>query len=83
MVRLIDEFEFSIQKSQSSEFCHHEQKKHLQVVFAQDVKFLKKVIQQMGNPFFECSDDLVLDRTNSVNCTVVDTVHCIETLGGD
>ena len=46
---LIDEFECSIQKSQSSDFCHQEQKKHLQVVCAQDVKSLKKVIQQMGN----------------------------------
>ena len=41
MACLIDEFECSIQKSQSSDFSHHEQKKHLQVV-AQDVKSLKK-----------------------------------------
>ena len=81
---LIDEFECSIQKSQSSDFCHHEQKKHLQVVCAQDVKSLKKVIQQMGNSFAESSDDLlVLDSRNIVDSAVADTVHRIETLGGD
>ena len=42
MAHLIDKFECSIQKSQSQDFCHHEQKKHLQVV-VQDVKSLKKI----------------------------------------
>ena len=83
MARSIDEFEYSIQKLQSSDFCHHEQKKHLLLVCAQGVKSLKKFIQQMGNRFAECSDDLVLDSRNIVDSAIADTVCSIETLGGD
>ena len=49
MACLIDGFECSIQNVAEFRLCHHEEKKHLQVVCVQDVKSLKKVIQQ--NPF--------------------------------
>ena len=55
MARLIEEFDYSIQKRQDTEFHHHEQKKHVQTAFAQDAKSLKKVIEQMENPFSENS----------------------------
>ncbi len=49
-------------KRLSSETCHHEQTKGSQVIFAQHVKNLVEVIQEMGNPFMEKSKDLFETR---------------------
>ena len=75
MARLIEEFDSSIQKKQDTDFCHHEQKRHVQITFAQDVKSLRKAIEQIGNPISENSNDLlVLDNRNIVDSAVVDTL---------
>ena len=39
---------------------HHEQVPSVQKAFAEDVKNLVNVIEEMGNPFCEESDDLIL-----------------------
>ena len=38
---------------------HHEQTKSIQVTFAQHVKSMVEVIEEMGNPFVEESKDLL------------------------
>ena len=84
MARLIEEFDCSIQRRQDTEFHHHEQKKHVQTAFAQDVKSLKKVIEQMGNPFSENSGDLlVLDSRSIADSAVTDRMRHIERLEFD
>ena len=84
MACAIGEFEGSIKKMQDMDYCHHEQKKHTQTAFAQDVKSLSAAIEEMGNPFCESSSDLlVLDSRNIADSAVVDTVFQIEKLGLD
>ena len=84
MARLIEEFACSVQKRQDTEFHHHEQKKHVQITFAQDVKSLKRTIEEMGNPFGETSVDLlVLDSRNIADSAVAGTMRHIEKLGFD
>ena len=84
MVRVIGEFEGSIKKMQDMDYRHHEQKKHMQTAFAQDVKSLSAAIEEMGNPFCESSSDLlVLDSRNIADSAVADTVFQIEKLGID
>jgi hypothetical protein len=82
MARLIGEFESSTKKRQDEDWHHHEQKEHVQMRFARDVKALIGVMEEMGNPFNELSDDLlVLDSRNIADTAVADTVHRIEQLG--
>ena len=61
MARLIEEFGLAAHKKKNTEnHHHHEQKKHVQIAFVKDVKSLTKTIEQMGNPFIENSDDLLV-----------------------
>ncbi len=79
MARVIEEFEGSIKKMQDIDCHHHEQKQHKQTAFAQEVKALTSVIEEMGNPFCETSNDLlVLDSRNIVDSAVADTVFRME-----
>ena len=82
MARLIGEFQMSVEKKQNAETCHHEQKRHIQAAFAQDVKSLVEAFEEMGNPFLEDSEDLlVLDSRNIVDASVRDAIQKIEQLG--
>ena len=82
MARVIREFEMSTEKKKSTDFCHHEETKHVQKAFKRDVDCLAKTIEEYGNPFTENSSDLlVLDKRNIVEQAVVDTVFQIEQLG--
>lgn len=84
MARLIGEFESSTTKRQDKDWRHHEQKKHMQMAFAQDVKALSGVMEEMGNPFSESSSDLlVLDSRNIADTAVADMVFQIKKLGLD
>ena len=72
MARLIGEFQTSAEKKQNTETCHHEQKQHIQSAFARDVQSLTEVFEEMGNPFLEDSEDLlVLDSRNIVHVAVM------------
>ena len=46
---------------------HHEQVPSLQKAFAKDVKALNRVIEEMGNPFFEDSADLLVVDTKEID----------------
>ena len=84
MARVVGEFEMSTEKKKSTDFCHHEETKHVQKAFKRDVDCLAKTIEEYGNPFTENSSDLfVLDNRNIAEQAVVDTVHVfqIEQLG--
>ena len=84
MARVIGEFEMSTEKKKSTDFCHHEETKHVQKAFKRDVDCLAKTIEEYGNPFTENSSDLlVLDNRHIAEQAVVDTVHVfqIEQLG--
>ncbi|KAG0710519.1 hypothetical protein GWK47_022642 [Chionoecetes opilio] len=82
MARLIQEFEGSTEKRQDTDGRHHEQKRHAQMAFAQDVRSLSRVMEEVGNPFAEYSSDLlVLNSRDVVNTAVADTVRQMEKLG--
>ena len=84
MARLIGEFQTSAEKKHNTETCHHEQKQHIQSAFARDVQSLTEVFEEMGNPFLEDSEDLlVLDSRNIVHVAVSDAIKEIEQLGID
>ncbi len=78
MARIIGEFEIS---TKDKDCRHHEQRKHVQMAFARDVKALSEAIDEMGNPFSEESSDLlVIDNRNIADTAVADMVHHIEKL---
>ncbi|KAG0723068.1 hypothetical protein GWK47_043326 [Chionoecetes opilio] len=82
MARLIQEFEGSAEKRQDTDVRHHEQKRHAQMAFAQDVRSLSRAMEEMGNPFAEYSSDLlVLNSRDVVDTVVADTVRQMEKLG--
>ena len=84
MARVIGEFEVSTKKRQDKDWRHHEQKKHVQMAFARDVKALSGAMEEMGNPFSESSSDLlVLDSRNIADTAVADVVRQIKKLGHD
>ena len=74
MARLIGEFEVLTMKKKKTDFHHHEQTKHAQMTFGRDITSLTAVIEEMGNPFPENSNDLlVLDSRDLADPAVIDT----------
>ena len=81
MARVIGEFEMLTEKK-STDFCHHEETKHVQKALKRDVDCLAKTIEEYGNLFTENSSNLlVLVNRNIAEQAVVDTVFQIEQLG--
>ena len=62
MARLIGEFQTSTEKNKTTETSHHEQKRHIQSAFPQDVRSLTEVVEEMGNPLLENSEDLLVGQ---------------------
>lgn len=85
LVRITGEFEACIEgphESLSKESRHHEQNKTSQVTFVQHVQRLVDVMEEMGNPFTEDSNDLLrLDTRDIVDPAIVETVRTIEDKG--
>ncbi|CAH3151254.1 unnamed protein product [Porites lobata] len=76
MARVIEEFEASTEKRKCLDFRHHEEAKHVQKKFTQNVKDLAKAIEEMGNPFTENSNDLlVLDSRDLADPAIIDSVR--------
>ena len=85
VARLIAEFEASPEADKETKpgsLRHHEEAKRTQLSFAEDVKSLTSVIDDMGNPFTEESGDLlVLDTKDLADSSVLKTVEEAEALG--
>ena len=87
IARLIKEFESAMEESSSdnvAQTMHHEQTKGVQATFAKHVKALTGVLEKLGNPFVEESNDLMRIDTRDIADEV--TVQCIkqaEKLGED
>ncbi|KAK3753824.1 hypothetical protein QZH41_005372 [Actinostola sp. cb2023] len=86
MARLVNEFESSMlmtSNHQSSE-SHHEVQTSFQVSFFKDVTSLVATFEDLGNPFIEESEDLlVLDTKEIAAPDAVGRLRQIETIGRD
>ena len=51
--------------------CHHDQQPGLQTAFLKEVRSLVTVVDDMGNPFLEKIDDLLLHDTRDITDTTV------------
>ena len=61
---------------------HHEQHPGVQATFIKDVRSLSAVVEEMGRPFLEESEDLlVLDTRDIMNVTVCETGRNVEIFG--
>ena len=61
---------------------HHDQAASVQISFAKDVRSLVTVIEELGDPFEEESQDLlVLDTKEIADPTVVETVRSVKRIG--
>ena len=68
--------------SGDSNDCHHEQFPGVQSTFMKDVRSLTAVFEEMGNPFLEESQDLmVFDTRDIMNSSIGETVRNAETIG--
>ena len=85
VARMTAEFEASIHgmhKKVVLETYHHEQTKSNQVTFAQHVRGLVEVMEEMGNPFLEESKDLLqLDTRDIIDPAVAASIHQAEEVG--
>ena len=84
VARMTTEFEASIGmcKRMNTVTRHHEQTKSIQVTFAQHVKSMVEVIEEMGNPFEEESKDLLrLDTRDIIDPAVADYLGQVEEIG--
>ena len=82
VTRMVGEFEDCFTEGETERRGHHEEAKGLQISFAKEVKSLVSVIEEMGNPFAEESDDLlVLNSRDLADTEVIKTVQEIEGLG--
>lgn len=68
IARITKEFEEQATKQQCepSDPRHHDQQPAVQATILKEVQALLKVMQEMGNPFLEHSQDLL----------IIDTRHC-------
>jgi FtsZ-binding cell division protein ZapB len=73
LVRITSKFEASMEglHQRTSITKHHDQTKSTQVMFAQHVRSLVEVMEEMGNPFLEESKDLLRLDTRDI----VDTIQ--------
>eukprot|EP00058_Branchiostoma_floridae_P011619 XP_002597107.1 hypothetical protein BRAFLDRAFT_76362 [Branchiostoma floridae] len=80
LVRVISEFEKSIsgRKESAMQIHHHEQTRSTQRLFASQVKCLVAVIENMGNPFEEESQDLL--RLHSRDIMDKESVECLTSI---
>ena len=84
IMRLTAEFETSIEgmHKKTSHTCHHEQTRSAQMMFAQQVKSLVAVMEELGNPFLEESNDLLrLDTKDIIDPLVAASLGQAEALG--
>lgn len=87
MARIINDFESCQEmvkhsQSQGPDVRHHEQRKGVQSTFRKQVKAMCSTMEEMGNPFIERSEDLlVLDTRDIVDSSVAETVRSIEQVG--
>ena len=82
IVRITKKFEGDRGHSVTANQQHHDQQPGVQQNFLKDVTSLVTVIDDMGNPFFEKSRDLLLlDMKNIMDASVVETVRKIKSLG--
>ena len=85
VARVIGEFENSdLQENRRVDTHHHDQTASVQTSFARDVRSLVTVVEELGNPFEEKSQDLlVLDTKEIADPAVVKTVSNAKCIGHD
>ena len=86
IARIATEFEEqAIEQNNGSAYTgqhHHDRQPGVQAAFLRDVTALVKVLEEMGNPFLEQRQDLlVIDTSDIMDTQVAETVRRIETLG--
>ena len=81
--RVIMEFENSDQHNKTRiDTHHHDQTASVQTSYAKDVRSLVATIEELGNPFEEESQDLlVLDSKLIADPAVVETIHNVKSIG--
>jgi hypothetical protein len=84
--RITTEFEEQALEQQGdaggTEQRHHDQQPGVQTAFLKEVKVLVTVLEELGNPFLEHSQDLlVIDTRDIMDSKVAETVRKIETIG--
>ncbi len=68
VARMVKEFESSLAGTKGNNHRYHEQTPAVQVTFLKEVKYLVVVFEDMGNPFLEQSEDLlVLEDTKDIS----------------
>ena len=85
VARVIVEFEnFNMYPRIQEETRHYEETPSMQNTFARDVRSLVAVIEELGNPFEEDSQDLlVLDTKEIADPAVIETVRNAKQIGKD
>ena len=85
VARVIVEFDdFNMHPRNQEETRHHEETPSMQNTFARDVRSLVAVIEELGNPFEEDSQDLpVLDTKEIADPAVIETVRNAKQIGQD
>ena len=85
VARVIVEFEdFNMNPRNQEETRHHEETPSVQNTFARDVRSLVAVIEELGNPFEEDSQNLlVLDTNEIADPAVIETVRNAKQIGQD
>lgn len=86
IARLVNEFEahINVEASRQSPTQHHEAEASFQVSFTRDVNALVATLNEMGNPFMEESNDLLVLDTKDISGPAATTRMCqIESLGID
>ena len=84
IARVVNEFEDDINVASSNDVKtkHHEEQRSFQVKSFKDVKALDASIEDLGNPFMEESEELlVLDTKDIANPEALKTLREIETIG--
>ena len=78
VARVIEEFE-DLQMAHSATLKHHQQTLGVQTAFKKEVSSLVETLIELGNPFEECCDELVvLHSRHVVNCTIADVASVRE-----
>ena len=81
-VRLLTEFDAQYMSEVSDKYSHHEEGLSVQRTFKQQVLALVETIEDMGNPFLDCTVELLsLDKRHVIDESVAGTIRSIEAVG--
>ena len=81
IARVVGEFEDTLW-NEKGHIDHHEEAIHVQSAFSKDVQVIVTAFEEHGNPFLECTTDLLtLDTKRIMDASIINSIRTARDIG--